>query len=399
MKVVLVMPLAEQRGGGELMLTQLLRRGRLPGVSWHVVFLEDGPMVEEARALGSGVGVSVVDAGKLRQVHRFVAAVRAIAAIIRREKADAVVGWMTKGHLYGSPAARLAGGVPAILYHLAVPTPGDWMDRIAARLPARGAITLSQDGYAGQKRLAAGQEVRIVYPGVDMDRFDPAILPTPEEARRRLGLPADGPLIGIVGRLQRWKGMHVLIEAMPEVLKDHPDARCVIVGGEHALEAEYAVYLKERIAALNLGEHVLLAGLQANVPEWMQAMDILIHASDHEPFGIVVIEAMALGKPLIAGSAGGPTEVITPGVNGYLSPFGDAGALAQHIKRLLSDPEQAARMGQAARVRAADFSTDRYARNLIDAVRDLINDEKQRTAAPASPGTQNEHVSPSHESV
>ena len=58
-------------------------------------------------------------------------------------------------------------------------------------------------------------------------------------------------------------------------------------------------------------------------------MDVIVHASDHEPFGIVVIEAMALGKPVVAGDAAGPTEIITDGVNGLLTPYGDAAALAQ----------------------------------------------------------------------
>ena len=85
-------------------------------------------------------------------------------------------------------------------------------------------------------------------------------------------------------------------------------------------------------------------------------MDIIVHASDREPFGIVVIEAMALGKPVVAGAAGGPAEVITPGVDGLLAPFGDAPALAQALLRYLDDPALAARCAQGAALRARDFS-------------------------------------------
>ena len=101
-------------------------------------------------------------------------------------------------------------------------------------------------------------------------------------------------------------------------------------------------------------------------------MDVVVHASDNEPFGIVVIEAMALGKPLVAGSRGGPSEVITDGLNGLLAPFGDAPALATAVLRYLDDPAFAAACGARARARAADFTEERYAANLVQAIRDLI---------------------------
>ena len=211
----------------------------------------------------------------------------------------------------------------------------------------------------------------VVYPGAELERFNAATLPDPAVARRNLGLPPTGPLIGIIGRLQRWKGMHVLIEAMPSILKTHSDACAVIVGGVHYTEPNYPAYLQQRVSALNLDGHVVMAGLQHNIPEWMQAMDIIVHASDREPFGIVIIEAMAMGKPVVAGDAGGPTEIITEGVNGLLAPYENADALAQAILRYLDDPSLAARLGSAAKQRAADFSTQRYAQNLIAAIREL----------------------------
>ena len=101
-------------------------------------------------------------------------------------------------------------------------------------------------------------------------------------------------------------------------------------------------------------------------------MDVIVHASDREPFGIVIVEAMALGKPVIAGDAAGPTEIITDGVDGFLSPYGDAAALGCALRRLLDDPALAQRLGAAARLRAQDFSTQNYARNFVGAVQGLL---------------------------
>ena len=202
-----------------------------------------------------------------------------------------------------------------------------------------------------------------VYPGVSLDRFDPDKLPSPLECRRQLGLPTKGALLGIVGRLQRWKGMHYLIEAMPAILRGHPDAHCVIVGGQHAFEPEYPDLLRRRIADANLSEHVTFAGLQHNIPHWMQAMDVVVHASDKEPFGIVVIEAMAIGKPVAATDTAGPTEIISHGIDGWLWTAGDSASLSGAVLELLADRDLRERIGQAARVKAAGFSSRNYAQS------------------------------------
>ncbi|MEH2168413.1 MAG: glycosyltransferase family 4 protein [Nostoc sp.] len=369
MKVIIVMPLAEQRGGGEMMLWDLVQQGRNAGVEWLVIFLESGPMVEQVKSLG--IDARVVESGRLRQIHRFIGAVLRIAAIARRERADIIVNWMWITHISGGMAAMLAG-LPAVWYQLEVPSDKTWLVRIATFIPARAIITLSQDGKQAQAEIWPHRPTPLVYPGVALDRFEPNALPSPEEARRKLGLPLHGPLIGIVGRLQRWKGMHVLVQAMPKILQKYPNAHCVVVGGKHDLEPDYENFLKAEITALGLKDQVIMAGLQRNIPEWVQAMDVFVHASDKEPFGIVIIEAMALGKPVIAGSAGGPTEIITDGMNGLLTPYGDADKLAIAILRYLDEQEFAQSAGIAARQRALDFSTQNYAQNFINAIRSAI---------------------------
>ncbi|MDB9466819.1 glycosyltransferase family 4 protein [Dolichospermum circinale] len=369
MKVMIIMPLAEQRGGGEMMFLDLMQQGRNTNVEWLAIFLEDGPMVEQVRNLG--IDTRVVISGRLRQIHRFIATILRIAAIARQESVDAIVNWMWITHISGGLAAMLAG-LPAIWYQLEVPDTRTWLVRLATFIPAQAIVTLSKDGQKAQARIWPHRPTPLVYPGVALERFDPAILPSPAEARKKLGLPLNVPLIGIVGRLQRWKGMHVLVAAMPKVLAKYPDAHCVVVGGKHDLEPDYQEFLNQQITDLKLGDRVIMAGLQRNVPEWVQAMDVFVHASDQEPFGIVIIEAMALGKPVIAGNAGGPTEIITDGVNGLLTAYDDAQALTEAILRYLDDQEFAQSAGIAARQRALQFSTQRYAQNFINTIGSIM---------------------------
>ncbi len=97
----------------------------------------------------------------------------------------------------------------------------------------------------------------------------------------------------------------------------------------------------------------------------MQAMDIIVHASEKEPFGMVVVEAMGLGKPVIAGAEGGPAEIITHETNGLLTPFGEPDALAAAIRRFINDVALAQRAARTAQQRALDFSSAHYAHSFI----------------------------------
>jgi glycosyltransferase involved in cell wall biosynthesis len=364
LRVLVVMPLGEQLGGGEMMFRHLMQHGHGRGVEWIAAFTKDGPMVAETRALG--VETHLVEAGRMRDVPRRWRATRALAALARGRQASLVLGWMASAQLLAGPAAWLAD-IPCAWYQVGLPRP-DWLDRVATWMPARGILVLSHEVAVAQARVAPRRPQRLVYPGASLERFEAVRGESPAELRARFALPTAGPLIGIVGRLQRWKGMHTAIAAMPEVRRRHPGAHLVIVGGRHDPEPRYEETLRALVKRLGLGSAVTFAGFQADVPRWMQAMDVIVHASDHEPFGIVVIEAMALGKPVVAGADGGPAEIITPGQDGLLAAYGDAGALARAIGRFLGDPALAAHCGAAARRRAMDFSAERCAHGVTDAV-------------------------------
>jgi glycosyltransferase involved in cell wall biosynthesis len=368
MRVAIVMPLAERRGGAEALLVQLMRIGGDRDIEWSVVFLEHGSMVHELEALG--VECSVVAAGRVRHARRYVRSVFEIRALARRRRADLILSWMTKAHLYGGPAATLAR-VPAVWYQHGLPAGGSALDRIATALPARGVIVTSAAVGAAQARLRPARAQRVVHPGIDLERFDPRRLPAPEQVRAALGLPTGGPLVGFCGRLQRWKGPHVLVDAMPAVLEAVPGAHCVIVGGRHELEPDYPDYLRRLIADRGLDQHVLLAGFRPDVPRWLHAMDVVALPSHDEPFGLALVEAMAMGKAVVAGDSGGPREIVTSGVDGVLVAEEDASALAGAVVNCLREPGLAARLGAAARTRAQHFSAERHARELGHAVREL----------------------------
>jgi glycosyltransferase involved in cell wall biosynthesis len=131
--------------------------------------------------------------------------------------------------------------------------------------------------------------------------------------------------------------------------------------------------VERQAAAHGLGDRLRFVGLQSNVPLWMQAADVLVHASFDEPTGTVIVEGMALGKPVVASRSAGPMEFVEDGACGLLAAQGDAGELAERIGALLADPALRARLGRAARGRARLFSTDRLADDLADAMGGLAH--------------------------
>jgi glycosyltransferase involved in cell wall biosynthesis len=372
LNTTIVMPLAEQRGGAEVALRQVIEHSDGLGIRWCVVFLEDGPMVNEFRS--SGAAVRVVQAGRLRQLPRAMASVRTLTRVLRAERATAAIGWMSKAQVYLAPAARVAG-VPSVWCQHGMPSSRDPLERLATALPSRGVIVPSRAVERAQERLRPQRPVRVAHPGVDLERFDPDDMPSPADVRARLRLRTEGPIIGMVARLQRWKGVHVLVNALPKVIDRHSELICALVGGDHPLEPGYRVDLERAIAAQGLRDHVVLAGYQDDVPSWLQAMDVVVHAAENEPFGLILLEAMALGKPVIAAASGGPTEIIRDSVDGVLVPHGDHEALATALIALLADDDRRRSLGRAATARAASFSSRHYAESLARAVRELTGAE------------------------
>ncbi|NBC86064.1 MAG: glycosyltransferase [Bacteroidetes bacterium] len=365
MNILVLMPAASRRGGAEELLNRFLRYATALGPEWTVLFLEDGPFRRHLDR--HGVQTRVVEAGRLRKPVTVLRTIHSVSALAEKIGADLIFSWMPKAHVYGGWAARWAG-CPAAWYQHGAPSLG-WMDRLVTLQPADAVIACSRHVAEMQSSLWPDRPTHVVHPAVDLETFDPDALPSPGDVRRDLDLPADGPLIGMVGRLQRWKGMHTFVDALAAVRETHPQARGVIVGGRHPHEAQYADTLKRRVDDRGIGSSLSMVGHQSNVHRWMQAMDVVVHASDAEPFGMVVIEAMALGKPVIAGAAGGPAEIIDPGVNGLQAPYGDARTLARRLRMLLDDPVTARRIGAAGQHRAQAFSASDFARELTTVLR------------------------------
>ncbi|HYR97039.1 MAG TPA: glycosyltransferase family 4 protein [Candidatus Binatus sp.] len=285
---------------------------------------------------------------------------RTLAGLFRRERPALV--YLANGfraNLDGVVAAALCR-VPVVC-HVKGFEPVGPLERLTSRwIDACICMTDEIAAHCRARQLHA-RRLLTIHDGVDCEEFRPG---GGDAIRREFGIPPGAPLAGIVGHLQEWKGQHLVLEAVARARRRFPELRCLIVGGVHRRGVEYAARLRERIAQPDLAGHVLLAGARQDVAACLDAMDVVIHASVvPEPFGRVLIEAMALARPVIAPREGGPLVVIVDGETGLLVPPRDAGALADALVALLADPARRAAMGRAGRARVeADFDIRHHVR-------------------------------------
>jgi glycosyltransferase involved in cell wall biosynthesis len=215
-----------------------------------------------------------------------------------------------------------------------------WLYRLSLLRTRRVAMVGQQvhDRYV-ESGMVRPQRAQTVLNGIPVHRFtgSPA---RRLAAREVLGISADVPVIGCVGRLVSLKNQRLLIEALPELRADHPSLRLVVVG-DGPLESA----LRAQAASLNVERHIDFLGQRADVADLLPAFDIFALPSLTEGLSIALLEACATGLAVVATAVGGNPEIIRNGETGLLVPAEDGGALCSALKTLLDDAALRARLG------------------------------------------------------
>ncbi|MGB9593224.1 MAG: glycosyltransferase, partial [Anaerolineae bacterium] len=211
--------------------------------------------------------------------------------------------------------------------------------------------------------LGTGVRLRkwyVVHNGVDLAEFQ-----NPPNSRSRvraeLGVADDAFVVALLGRVVPWKGHEVFLDAMERLLPEHPNLVGCIVG-EGWRGHDFEQRLRARVEGGPLKGRVVFAGFRPDVPALLQSVDALAHTSvEPEPFGRVIVEAMAARLPIVATAAGAVPEILEDERTGLLVPPGDADRLAQALERLMHDPDLRQRLSTAARQEVeARFTVQRY---------------------------------------
>ncbi len=243
----------------------------------------------------------------------------------------------TLGRLKNRVARTAAEQEPAIRLSEETRIVGD-CDRIVAANVVERAELLRDYG-------ATASRIATIPCGVDTDLFVPG---DRAEARARLGLD-EGPVLLWVGRVAPIKGLDTLLDAVARLRANGRPARLLIVGGDaDEPMSEHEASLRRRIARLDLADSVCFVGPQPQsvLPVYYTAADVTVLPSYYESFGMVALEAMACGSPVIASRVGGLVTTVRDGVTGFLVPDGDVEALAERIGALVADPDLRWRVGR-----------------------------------------------------
>ena len=240
-------------------------------------------------------------------------------------------------------------------------------------------IILSEEGrrrYAGEG--VPLEQSRVIHDGVDLALFDGAI--DREAIRRSLGLSREHVAVGIVSRLVPGKGHRDdLLPAIAQISREFPQVRCIIVGGDPEPGQPCLQEVQRRVRDLGLERSVLFTGWRDDIPSITSAFDIAVQSSRYiEGFGTALLEAMALGKPVVATAVGGIPELVEDGTTGFLVPPADSGALAAAIRRLVVEGAARERMGRAGRARLEQLFDQRRLAKQLEALYAGMLREEQR---------------------
>jgi glycosyltransferase involved in cell wall biosynthesis len=379
-----------QLGGAETSLLEILASVRVAEPGWRLAAIApaDGPFVDRARALGVDARVlpfpralarigdshGVDRGGRLRFLRAGLSVAghaRALGRLLSAENPDVVHSNGFKAHVVGA-LARPAGA--ALVWHIHDYVSGRARTTQAlGRVAGRASVIVTNSESVSRdvtSTLRPRVAVHVVYNAVDLARF------APDGARVDLdaaaGLPPAAPgtvRVGLIATFGRWKGHETFFEAIAQLPRAQPVRAYVI--GDSLYETDSSQFrradLEARASALGLADRIGFTGFAADAAAAMRALDVVVHASvQPEPFGMVIAEAMACGRPVVVSLAGGAAEIVRDGVDALGHAPGDAAALADRLSALVADSALRARLGRAARVSAESrFDRARLARELV----------------------------------
>ena len=373
-KVIHVITRLDKGGSAEntLLTVMGLDKERYDVILIKGLSIESNIAEDEARAVEESVreakreGISIITIPSLiRRIAPFcdLKAFFALIKILRHERPDIVHTHTSKAGILGRWAAFFAR-VPIIIH-----TPHGhvfWgysgrrqtlfyiiLERLTACITDK-IIALTQQEKKDHLHfhIASEDKFSVVHSGINLGKFFNTSVDS-AGMKRELGIPEDNLVVGTAGRLTPVKGHRYLIEAARKIMNIRPDTTFVFLGDGELLDE-----LKNIASKLGIEENVRFPGWRLDVAEVMSIFNIFVLPSLNEGMGRVLVEAMALGKPIVASNVGGIPDLVVDGENGFLVPTGDVETMVARINDLLESMEKREKMGENGKKIAVNFSAD-----------------------------------------
>ncbi|MFH2138505.1 MAG: glycosyltransferase family 4 protein [Candidatus Omnitrophota bacterium] len=359
MKKILYISHTSEIAGAEKSLLCLLKGLDQKVFTPIVILTGNGPLVEQIKSMNIKTHLyplANIKKKNLGTVFSYLKTLRWLIKVIKLEKISLIHCNMYISNQY-AVIASLFTKVPLVCHIRNIITKPCYYNNflfLTKTLIANSSATeLSYSKY-----LRNTQKSIVIYNSVSLDESYSTA--SAGSFREKYGIEKDAFLIGYVGQIKKAKGIHFLIKAMDLLVKQYSQVRLLIAGDiSISKESNCFSYLKELSKTLNLEQNIVFSGFINNTRELYSTMDILVLPSEKEPFGRVLIEAMAVGKPVIGTCSGGAPEVVEDGVTGLLVPPGNPEALAKAISEMINNPARAKLFGQKGKERVEKLFNER----------------------------------------
>jgi glycosyltransferase involved in cell wall biosynthesis len=364
-------------GGVERLLVTIARYSQVhSGVEPHFSICFEGRLSSELRDAGSPV--QNVGAARLRNPMSVRTVRSNLQKLLFEYQFDAAVCHSAWSQAIFGPVVKWAG-VPLLFWLHGAPS-GHWLERVAARIRPTKVICNSEFTSRSAWKLYPGIAKEVLYPActITTHPYDPELR---LQVRSEWNTPADSMVIVQVSRLERWKGHLQLLVALGE-LKTLADWTCWIVGGpQRPAEKRYFQELKKAADEYGIRDRVQFLGQSQNVGRLLRAAEIFCQPNTGpEPFGLVFIEALADGLPVVTSAIGGGAEIVDESC-GILTPPEESAALATALQKLITDSELRMRLSAAGPARARQFCDPKQQlRRLASVIEETVTAESSVTA-------------------
>jgi len=295
-----------------------------------------------------------------------------LISIFRKEKPDIVHTYLFTADMYGRLAAKVTG-VKIVIN--SIRNMDKWAERhhvfvenILAKFTNK--ITINADkvrAFLHENRKIDDNKIVRIYNGVELSRFDK--LKNPVDIKKALSIPDSALVVGMVSRLSEQKDYETFFKAAERVVDKVKDVYFVAVG-----EGPKRQELEKAVRSRKYGEKVIFTGLRRDVPDLINAMDICVLSSHYEGCPNVILEYMAVSKPVVASDVGGCSELVIDGESGFIVPPENSHALGEKIVALVNDNDLRKKMGLAGRKRVEEkFTSKKMAENTEKLYRELLD--------------------------
>lgn len=283
-----------------------------------------------------------------------------LARRVREKEIEIIHAHVARDYLLAVLASKRSNAALVLTRHLERPLKSvhRWTLSRVARVIA---VSKAVEHALIEQRIFPSEKIRHIPNGIDVGRFERGAQSFDVESlRRELGIKGR-LLVGIAGELREHKGQVDFIRAAHNIIaRESSDVEFVIAGEDASPRKEYRAHLEKLAAELGIQSRLHFTGWLSDVATLLPALDVFVSSSHVEPFGLVMVEAMAAGVPVVATATGGAREIVEDGVTGKLVAVGDVESLAEAVSALLANESERRRMGERARARArASFSLER----------------------------------------